>query len=188
MSGPECLSQGSLQSLRCNFSWPSTSRHSEYLHLGGFQGTEEQMFSWLVYFQKAMTLLSYICITLLERLILEFWGQWPGPDDCYDITSNNTSDFMYHLFNPILFWYRNSEGITVNFTYNEQAYKEILLVMKSNESPGRSPISLHWVMYVCNKFVYNELSAFTKPSRGPIVIVASIFLPIVTKCFTGIPN
>ena len=32
---------------------------------------------------------------------------------------------------------------TVNFTYDEQVYNEILLVTKSNESPGRSPITLH---------------------------------------------
>ena len=68
---------------------------------------------------------------------------------------------------------------TVNFTYNEQVNNEILLVMKSNESPGRSPIALYWVLYVCNEFVYNELLALTKPSRGPVVIV---FFFIFTCC------
>ena len=58
---------------------------------------------------------------------------------------------------------------TVNFAYNEQVFNEILLVTKSNESPGRSHITLHWIMYVYNEFVYNELSALTKPSRGPVV-------------------
>ena len=43
---------------------------------------------------------------------------------------------------------------TVNFTYIKQVYNEILLVTKSTESPGRSPITLHWILYVCNKFVY----------------------------------
>ena len=77
---------------------------------------------------------------------------------------------------------------TVNFTYNEQVYNEILLVTKSAESPGRSPFTHHLVLYVCNEFVYNELSAITKPSCGPVVIVSSIFSPVVTKCCTGIPN
>ena len=77
---------------------------------------------------------------------------------------------------------------TVNFTYNEQVYNEIPLVTKSNESPDRNPITFHCVLYVCNKFVYNELSAITKPSRGPVVIVSSIFSLVVTKCYTGIPN
>ena len=77
---------------------------------------------------------------------------------------------------------------TVNFTYSEQVYNEILLVMKSYESPGRSPITLHWVLYVCNEFVYNELSALTKPSRCPLVMVFSIFSPVVTKYCTGIPT
>ena len=51
---------------------------------------------------------------------------------------------------------------TVNFTYNKQVYNKILLVTKSTESPGRRPITIHWVLYVCNKFVYNELLAITK--------------------------
>ena len=77
---------------------------------------------------------------------------------------------------------------TVNFIYNEQVYNEILLVTKSIESPGRSPITLHWILYVYNEFVYNELSAITKQSRCPVVIVPSVFSPVVTKCCTGIPN
>ena len=77
---------------------------------------------------------------------------------------------------------------TVNLTYNEQVYNEILLVTKSNESPDRSPITLHWVLYVCNEFVYYELSSLTKPSRGPVVIVSSIFSPVLTKCCTDVPN
>ena len=78
--------------------------------------------------------------------------------------------------------------ITVNFTYNEQVYNEILLVTKSIESPSGGPITLHKVLYVCNEFVYNELSAITKSSRGPMVIVSSIFSPVVTKCCAWIPN
>ena len=77
---------------------------------------------------------------------------------------------------------------TVNFTYNEQVYNEILLVTKSNEGPGRIPITFHWILYVYNEFAYNELSALTKPSRGPVVIVSSILSPVITKCCTGIPN
>ena len=82
----------------------------------------------------------------------------------------------------------NHSVTTVNFTYNEQVYNEIPLVTKSNESPGRSPITLHCVLYVCNEFVYNELSVLTKPSRRPVIIVSYIFSPVVTKCCKGIPN
>ena len=59
---------------------------------------------------------------------------------------------------------------TVNFIYNEKVYSEILLVKKSYESLGWSLIALHSFLYVCNYFVYNKLSAFTKQaiswSRG----------------------
>ena len=108
------------------------------------------------------------------------YGSWKW----FHILLNPLLTSVYFLTN-ITLWEIIS---TVNFTYNEQAYNEILLVTKSNESPCRSSINLHWVLYVCNELVYNELSALTKPSRGPMVIVSSIYLPVVTKCCTDIPN